>query len=75
MEEHVYDVFARKERGDPLRHIGYVDAMDDELARIYAWTTYSEERWFEMCVVARASIIPVNRTDGPYAANVLGGAS
>ena len=31
MEERVYDVFARKERGEPLSHIGYVDALDDEL--------------------------------------------
>ncbi len=73
MRENVYDVFARKERGEPLRHIGYVDAMDAELARVYAWKTYDEERWFEMCVVPRKEIIPVNRTDGPFAANALGG--
>ena len=69
MNESVYDVFARKNRGEPLRHIGYVDAMDDELARVYAWTTYDEENWFEMCVVAREAILPVNRTDGPWGAN------
>ena len=40
-----------------------------ELARVYAWKTYDEERWFEMCVVPRAAIIPVNRTDGPFARN------
>ena len=32
MKEIVYDVFARKDRGDPLVHIGYVDALDDETA-------------------------------------------
>jgi 1,2-phenylacetyl-CoA epoxidase PaaB subunit len=68
MHEAVYEVFARKERGEPLRHIGYIDAMDDALARVYAWKTYDEERWFEMCVVPRRCIIPVNRTDGPFAA-------
>ncbi len=68
MHEAVYEVFARKERGEPLRHIGYIDAMDDALARVYAWKTYDEERWFEMCVVPRSCIIPVNRTDGPFAA-------
>ena len=68
MDENVYDVFARKARGDALRHIGYVDAFDAELARVYAWKTYDEENWFEMCVVPRAAIIPVNRTDGPFAA-------
>ncbi|MCG6957676.1 MAG: hypothetical protein LJF04_16930 [Gemmatimonadetes bacterium] len=67
MREHVYDVFARKNRGDPLAHVGYVDALDDETARVYAWKTYDEENWFEMCVVRRSAIIPVNRDDGPFA--------
>ncbi len=78
MKEAVFDVFARKERGDVLQHIGYVDAMNVELARVYAWKTYDEVNWFEMCVVAREHIVPVNRTDGPFAGNVLegvGGAS
>ena len=72
MEEAVYDVFARKRRSKPLRHIGYVDATDDALARVYAWKTYDEEKWFEMCVVRRSHIIPVNRIDGPYAARATG---
>jgi len=67
MKETVYDVFARKARGDTLAHIGYIDALDDETARIYAWKTYDEENWFEMCVVPRSAIIPVNRDDGPFA--------
>ena len=67
MLEVVYDVFARKERGDPLQHIGYVDALDEELARVFAWKTYDEQNWFEMCIVPRSAIVPVNRTDGPYA--------
>lgn len=67
MREFVYDVFARKERGEPLAHIGYVDALDDETAKVYAWKTYDEENWFEMCVVPRVAIIPVNRDDGPFA--------
>jgi hypothetical protein len=71
MKESVFDVFARKERGDPLTHIGYVDAMDVELARVYAWKTYDELNWFEMCIVPRDQIIPVNRTDGPFAGNAL----
>jgi len=66
MREYVYDVFARKSRGDQLAHIGYVDALDDETARVYAWKTYDEENWFEMCVVRRSHIIPVNRDDGPF---------
>jgi len=64
MREIVYGVFARKDRGDQLVHIGYVDAFDDETAKVYAWTAYDEEKWFEMVVVERTSIIPVNRTEG-----------
>jgi len=67
MEEIVFDVFARKNRGDALTHIGYIQAPDEELARVYAWNTYDEENWFEMCVVRRSEILPVNREDGPFA--------
>lgn len=56
--EEVYEVFARKKRGDPLRHVGCVDAPGGALARVYAWKTYDEENWFEMCVVPRAAILP-----------------
>ncbi len=73
MPDRVYVVLARKNREDPLHHIGSVHAADPELAKVYAWKTYDEERWFEMCVVPRKEIIPVNRTDGPFAANALGG--
>ncbi len=69
MLERTYDVFARKGRGDALAHIGYLEALDDELARVYAWKTYDEERWFEMIIVPRSAIIAVNREDGPFAAN------
>ncbi|MDA0311116.1 MAG: hypothetical protein O2992_03235 [Gemmatimonadetes bacterium] len=67
MLEIVYDVFARKNRGDQLSHIGYIDALDDETAKVYAWTTYSEENWFEMCIVKRSSVIAVNLTEGIFA--------
>jgi hypothetical protein len=66
VRESVYDVFARKDRGDALQHIGSVDAMDAELARVYAWKTYDEQSWFEMCIVPRTAVIPVNREDGPF---------
>jgi hypothetical protein len=67
MREIVYDVFTRKGRGDQLIHVGYVDAFDDETAKVYAWQTYNEEKWFEMNVVERAAIIPVNHDEGPFA--------
>jgi 1,2-phenylacetyl-CoA epoxidase PaaB subunit len=55
----VYEVFARKSRGDALRHIGNLNAPDDELARVYAFSTYDEERWFDMWVVPRDRLIEV----------------
>jgi 1,2-phenylacetyl-CoA epoxidase PaaB subunit len=72
MDEIVFDVFARKSRGDPLAHIGYLQAPDRELARVYAWNTYDEESWFEMCVVRRSDILPVNRADGPFVRGAVG---
>ena len=67
MREILYDVFARKDRGDQLAHIGYVDAFDEETAKVYAHTTYSEQTWFEMCVVERTNIIPVTDGEGMFA--------
>lgn len=61
-------MFARKGRDEPLRHIGYVNAMNPELARVCAWTTYDEQNWFEMCIVPRSAILPVNHSEGPYSA-------
>jgi hypothetical protein len=66
MKEPVYEVFARKTREEPLRHIGYVNAEDSALARVYAWKTYDEQNWFEMCVVAREAMLPVNRVASPF---------
>lgn len=60
----IYEVFARKSRGEPLRHIGNLNAPDDELARVYAFNTYDEEKWFDMFVVPRDRFIEVfNRLD------------
>lgn len=55
----VYEVFARKNRGDGLRHIGNVTAPDDELARVYAFSTYDEEKWFDMWIAPRDRIVEV----------------
>ena len=52
-----YDVFARKARVDPLRHVGRVVAPDDDLAQAYARATYDEERWIEMAIVRRDHVI------------------
>ena len=63
MKEPVYEVFARKSREDPLHHIGFVNASSDELAGVYAWKTYDEQNWFEMCLVPRSALIAVNRLE------------
>ena len=56
----VYEVFARKTHDGELKHVGSVNATDDELAKAYAWTLYDEENWVEMCVVPRDAVIPVS---------------
>lgn len=58
-QEKIYEVFARKTHDDPLKHVGNLNASDDELAKIYAWTMYDEENWVEMCVVPRDAVIRV----------------
>lgn len=55
----VYEVFARRTHDDELKHVGSVNAVDDDLAKAYAWTLYDEESWVEMCVVPRDAIIPI----------------
>jgi len=57
--EPVYEVFARRVAGEPLRHVGSVAAPDDTLARVYARSIYDEESWIEMYVVPRHAVIPV----------------
>ncbi len=55
----VYEVFARSNHNEALRHVGSVNAADDDLAKAYAWTLYDEESWVEMCVVPRQAVIPI----------------
>ena len=60
----IYEIFARKSRGEPLRHIGNLNAPDDELAKVYAFNTYDEEKWFDMYVTPRERFLEVfNRLD------------
>lgn len=66
MKEPIYEVFARKTREEPLRHIGFINAMDGDLARVYAWKTYDEQNWVEMCVVPRDAILPVDPEESQF---------
>ena len=59
MTGEVYEVFARKDHTDELKHVGSVNASDAELAKTYAWAMYDEESWVEMCVVPRKAIVAV----------------
>ncbi len=59
----IYEVFARKSRGEALKHIGNLNAPDVELAKVYAFNTYDEERWFDMYVVPRDALAEVFTED------------
>ncbi len=72
MTEPVYEVFARKTRGEPLRHIGFINASGDELARVYARKTYDEQNWAEMCVIPRAAIVPLDPEESQFV-TMMGG--
>jgi 1,2-phenylacetyl-CoA epoxidase PaaB subunit len=61
----VYEVFARKSRGDALRHVGNVTAPNDELARVYAFSTYDEEKWFDMWIAPRDRWVEVFNRQEP----------
>jgi 1,2-phenylacetyl-CoA epoxidase PaaB subunit len=52
-----YEVFARKSRAEPLRQVGSVVAPDRDLAMAYARATYDEERWVEMAIVPKDSVM------------------
>lgn len=58
-QERIYEVFGRKTHTEELKHVGSVNASDDDLAKVYAWTMYDEENWVEMCVVPRDAIIQI----------------
>ena len=63
----VYEVFARKSRGDALKHVGTVTAPNDELARVYAFSTYDEEKWLDMFVAPRDRWVEVFNRHEPAA--------
>ena len=62
----VYEVFARKKRADRFEHVGAVSAPNRQLARVYAWQTYDETKWFEMTVAPRDAFAAVNRPQVPF---------
>lgn len=69
-DERIYEVFARKKRADRFEHVGTVTAPNPDLARVYAWQTYDEAKWFEMAVAPRGAFVAVNLDQDPF---TLGG--
>mgnify|MGYP001377379186 CR=1 FL=1 len=67
LKKREYEVFGRVKRGDPLVHVGTVEAPADELAHVYAAYTYDEEDWFELYVVPRDSMVNIIRREGLFA--------
>ncbi|HYO46198.1 MAG TPA: phenylacetic acid degradation b [Gemmatimonadota bacterium] len=64
--EQVFEVFARIAPGDPMSHIGTLNAPGIELARVYAWRIYDEEDWSDMWVAPRDTILSAHPDqDGP----------
>ena len=67
--ERVFEVFARIAPGDPMSHIGTLNAPGIELARVYAWRIYDEEDWAEMWVAPRDAIVSAHHDqEGPLPA-------
>ena len=62
----LYEVFARQKREDRFEHIGAVTAPSADLARVYAWQIYDEEKWFEMTIALRNAFESVNRDEIPF---------
>jgi hypothetical protein len=58
-----YDVFARRAAGDALAMIGSVYAPDDALARVYAFTTYNEDPWYEVLIAPHDAFLLVSHAE------------
>ena len=52
-------MFARHDAGQPIRHIGRVDAATLDDAVVFARTLYEEWKWTDMFVVPRWEIAMV----------------
>ena len=64
--DRLWEVFARRKRADHFEHVGCVEAPNPDLARVYAWQTYDEAKWFEMIVAPREAFHCVNRPEQPF---------
>ena len=58
-----FDVFARRAAGDPLTMIGTIYAPSLELARVYAFTTYNEDPWYEVKLAPHEAFVNVSHDE------------
>jgi 1,2-phenylacetyl-CoA epoxidase PaaB subunit len=58
-----YQVFARHDKEPALRHVGEVQASNDEDAVVFAHTLYTERRWQDLFVVPHDAMIPLVRPE------------
>jgi len=63
MREESWEVFARHEHDQPLRHIGRVDATTVDDAEVFARTLYEEWKWLDMFIVRRPALVTLVRPE------------
>ena len=54
-----YEVLARIKPGEETMIVGTLEAPNDRLAKAYARTTYDEEDWDYLAVVAQENLVEV----------------
>lgn len=62
-ERRYWEVFARHEDDQPVRHVGTVRAVSARDARVFAHSLYDEFKWKEMFVAARDEMLPLIRPE------------
>lgn len=62
-ETRYYEVFARHEDGEPMRHIGSVRTSNSKDAKVFAYTLYDEFKWKEMFVAPRPAMLQLVRPE------------
>lgn len=58
-----FEVFARHETDEPMRHVGTVRATTVKDAGVFAFSLYDEFKWKAMFVTPRASLVRVIRPE------------
>lgn len=54
-----WEVFARHAPGQPIRHVGAVEAATADDAEVFATTLYEEFKWIDMLIAPRSAIVTV----------------